>query len=42
MDKKCYIFKKHFFESRLRYVLPAKGATFNHDISINDMDAAKS
>ena len=31
--------KKHFFESCLRYVLPAKGATFNHGISINDVDA---
>ena len=32
--------KQNFcFESCLRYVLPAKGATFNHDISINDVDA---
>ena len=36
MNKTCYIFQKQYFESCLRYVLPAKVVTFTHDICMND------
>jgi len=35
MNKKCYIFKKHFFESCSPYVLPPKVVTFIRAIGIN-------
>ena len=39
MNTKYYNIQKHFFESCLRYVFPAKRITFTQDISTNDMDA---
>ena len=36
MNKKCYIFQKHFFRELFTSVLPDKVFTFTHVISVNN------